>query len=215
MSHAHTNSRLGRCVAGRLRTRPGLHGHERVLRRHRRRRVACCHRSRPHCGMQRFSTRPTCTARSPTKCSSVAPSLVDVSTSSWQRNSVTNATPTAHALGINGKPEYVRAACDASLRRLGVDHIDLYYQHRVDKTVPIEDTVGAMKELVEAGKVLCLGLSEASPSTIRRAHAVHPITALQIGVQLVVARRRDPRCCRPCANSASGSWPTARWVAAF
>lgn len=82
-------------------------------------------------------------------------------------------------VGINGRPEYVRSACDASLQRLGVDHIDLYYQHRVDKTVPIEDTVGAMAELVEAGKVRHLGLSEASADTIRRAHAVHPITALQ------------------------------------
>jgi len=82
-------------------------------------------------------------------------------------------------VGINGKPEYVRAACDASLQRLGVDHIDLYYQHRVDKTVPIEETVGAMAELVQAGKVKHLGLSEASADTIRRAHAVHPITALQ------------------------------------
>lgn len=80
---------------------------------------------------------------------------------------------------VNGKPEYVRAACDASLRRLGVDYIDLYYQHRVDKTVPIEETVGAMAELVQAGKVRHLGLSEAAPDTIRRAHAVHPITALQ------------------------------------
>jgi len=80
---------------------------------------------------------------------------------------------------INGTPEYVRKACDASLQRLGVDHIDLYYQHRVDPTVPIEETVGAMKGLVEAGKVACLGLSEASAATIRRAHAVHPITALQ------------------------------------
>ena len=82
-------------------------------------------------------------------------------------------------LGVNGKPEYVRKACDASLARLGVDHIDLYYQHRVDKTVPIEDTVGAMSELVKAGKVRFLGLSEASPKTIRRAHQVHPISALQ------------------------------------
>jgi aryl-alcohol dehydrogenase-like predicted oxidoreductase len=82
-------------------------------------------------------------------------------------------------VGINGHPEYVRSACDASLQRLGVDHIDLYYQHRVDKTVPIEDTVGAMAELVQAGKVRHLGLSEAGPDTIRRAHAVHPITALQ------------------------------------
>jgi aryl-alcohol dehydrogenase-like predicted oxidoreductase len=80
---------------------------------------------------------------------------------------------------INGTPEYVAKACDASLQRLGVDHLDLYYQHRVDKTVPIEETVGAMKELVEAGKVRHLGLSEAGADTIRRAHAVHPITALQ------------------------------------
>jgi aryl-alcohol dehydrogenase-like predicted oxidoreductase len=80
---------------------------------------------------------------------------------------------------ISGKPEYVRAACDASLKRLGVDHIDLYYQHRVDPNTPIEDTVGAMAELVKVGKVKYLGLSEASPATIRRAHKVHPITALQ------------------------------------
>src|SRR5271155_3093310 len=80
---------------------------------------------------------------------------------------------------ISGKPEYVREACDASLRRLGVDHIDLYYQHRVDPNTPLEDPVGAMAELVKAGKVKFLGLSEASPSTIRRAHKVHPISALQ------------------------------------
>jgi len=84
-----------------------------------------------------------------------------------------------HARGQNGRPEYVRAACDASLQRLGVDHIDLYYQHRVDPATPIEETVGAMSELVRAGKVRYLGLSEAAPQTIRRAHAVHPITALQ------------------------------------
>ncbi len=82
-------------------------------------------------------------------------------------------------IGVNGKPEYVRSACDASLKRLGTDHIDLYYQHRVDPETPIEETVGAMKELVEAGKVRYLGLSEAGPETIRRAHAVHPISALQ------------------------------------
>jgi len=92
-------------------------------------------------------------------------------------------------LGINGKPEYVREACDASLQRLGVDHIDLYYQHRVDKTVPIEETVGAMAELVAAGKVRHLGLSEASSVTIRRAAAVHPITALQTEYSLWT---RDP-----------------------
>jgi aryl-alcohol dehydrogenase-like predicted oxidoreductase len=82
-------------------------------------------------------------------------------------------------LGIRGDPEYVRQACEASLRRLGVDYIDLYYQHRVDPNVPIEETVGAMAELVRAGKVRHLGLSEAAPDTIRRAHATHPITALQ------------------------------------
>jgi aryl-alcohol dehydrogenase-like predicted oxidoreductase len=82
-------------------------------------------------------------------------------------------------IGINGRPEYVHRACDASLERLGVDYIDLYYQHRVDTHTPIEETVGAMRELVEAGKVRHLGLSEAAPATIRRAQAVHPITALQ------------------------------------
>lgn len=83
------------------------------------------------------------------------------------------------ARAINGKPEYVRAACEASLKRLGIDTIDLYYQHRVDPDTPIEDTVGAMADLVRQGKVRYLGLSEAAPATIRRAHAVHPITALQ------------------------------------
>src|SRR4051812_8519011 len=82
-------------------------------------------------------------------------------------------------VGINGRPEYVHQACDASLQRLGVETIDLYYQHRVDTKTPIEETVGAMAELVAAGKVRYLGLSEAAPATIRRAHAVHPITALQ------------------------------------
>ena len=83
------------------------------------------------------------------------------------------------ARGVDGRPEYVQAACEASLKRLGVEHIDLYYQHRVDPQVPIEDTVGAMARLVEQGKVRWLGLSEAAPETIRRAHAVHPLTALQ------------------------------------
>ena len=92
-------------------------------------------------------------------------------------------------LGINGTPEYVRSACDASLQRLGVDHIDVYYQHRVDPETPIEDTVGAMAELVDAGKVRHLGLSEAAPDVIRRAHAVHPITALQTEYSLW---SRDP-----------------------
>src|ERR1700733_2364292 len=103
-----------------------------------------------------------------------------------RRNEVVLATkfgqvrgPDGASLGINGTPEYVQAACDASLKRLGVDHIDLYYQHRVDPRVAIEETVGAMAELVKAGKVRHLGLSEASANTIRRADKVHPIAALQ------------------------------------
>jgi len=99
--------------------------------------------------------------------------------------------PDGTRVGINGRPEYVRAACDASLSRLGVDHIDLYYQHRVDKSVPIEETVGAMAELVQAGKVAHLGLSEASAATIRRAHAVHPITALQTEYSLFTRDLED------------------------
>jgi aryl-alcohol dehydrogenase-like predicted oxidoreductase len=97
--------------------------------------------------------------------------------------------PDGSWVGINGSPEYVHKACDASLERLGVDHIDLYYQHRVDLRTPIEETVGAMKELVAAGKVRHLGLSEAAPDTIRRANAVHPITALQTEYSLWT---RDP-----------------------
>src|SRR4051794_39591839 len=93
------------------------------------------------------------------------------------------------ARGINGRPEYVREACEASLRRLGVDHIDLYYQHRVDPNTPIEETVGAMAELVAEGKVRYLGLSEAGPETLRRACAVHPISALQTEYSLW---SRDP-----------------------
>src|SRR3989338_4803860 len=88
-------------------------------------------------------------------------------------------------MGVNGKPEHVLQACDASLKRLGVDVIDLYYQHRVDPSVPIEDTVGAMAKLVQQGKVRFLGLSEAAPATVRRAHAVHPITALQTEFSLL------------------------------
>ncbi|HKV93271.1 MAG TPA: aldo/keto reductase [Candidatus Angelobacter sp.] len=97
--------------------------------------------------------------------------------------------PNGEFLGVKGTPEYVKQACDASLKRLGTDVIDLYYQHRVDKTVPIEDTVGAMADLVRAGKVRYLGLSEASPRTIRRAHKVHPISALQTEYSLWT---RDP-----------------------
>ncbi|SFC74383.1 Predicted oxidoreductase [Nocardioides terrae] len=121
-----------------------------------------------------------------------------IAASSHSRDDVQLATkfgnerlPDGTRVGVNGRPEYVRAACDASLARLGVDHIDLYYQHRVDKTVPIEETVGAMKELVEAGKVRFLGLSEASAETVRRAHAVHPITALQTEYSLFTRDLED------------------------
>src|SRR5215217_2918323 len=94
-------------------------------------------------------------------------------------------------VGVNGKPEYVKMACDASLERLGVDMIDLYYQHRVDPEVPIEETVGAMEELVEAGKVRYLGLSEAAAETIRKAHAVHTISALQSEYSLFTRKVED------------------------
>jgi aryl-alcohol dehydrogenase-like predicted oxidoreductase len=100
--------------------------------------------------------------------------------------------------GINGRPEYVKACCDASLRRLKTDFIDLYYQHRVDRNTPIEETVGAMSNLVSAGKVRFLGLSEASPQTLRRAHKIHPITALQSEYSLWT---RDPE---------DGALPTCR-----
>jgi aryl-alcohol dehydrogenase-like predicted oxidoreductase len=113
-----------------------------------------------------------------------------------QRNKIILATkfgnvrgPKGEFLGVNGRPEYVKSACEASLRRLGVDVIDLYYQHRVDPATPIEETVGAMAELKRAGKIRFLGLSEAAPETIRRAHAVHPITALQTEYSLW---SRDP-----------------------
>ena len=91
--------------------------------------------------------------------------------------------------GVSGRPEYVRAACDASLKRLGVDHIDLYYQHRIDRTTPIEDTMGALADLVRAGKVRHVGLSEPSAATLERAHAVHPVTAVQSEYSLWT---RDP-----------------------
>jgi aryl-alcohol dehydrogenase-like predicted oxidoreductase len=113
-----------------------------------------------------------------------------------RRNDVILATkfgnernPDGSWVGINGRPEYVKKACEASLKRLGVDHIDLYYQHRVDTSVPIEDTIGAMAELVKEGKVRYLGMNEAAPETIRKAHKVHRITALQTEYSLW---SRDP-----------------------
>lgn len=113
-----------------------------------------------------------------------------------RRDRVTLATkfgnvrgPNGEFLGVNGKPDYVRSACEGSLKRLGVETIDLYYQHRVDPSVPIEETVGAMAQLVKEGKIRYLGLSEAAPQTIRRAHGTHPITALQTEYSLWT---RDP-----------------------
>ena len=123
-------------------------------------------------------------------------------------------SPDGQFLGVNGKPEYVRKACEASLKRLGIDHIDLYYQHRVDPTVPIEETIQAMADLVTEGKVRYIGMSEAAPATIRRAAKVHKITALQTEYSLWT---RDPEeeILPPCANLASASSPTARSAADF
>jgi aryl-alcohol dehydrogenase-like predicted oxidoreductase len=106
--------------------------------------------------------------------------------------------------GINGSPEYVHRACDASLQRLGVDVIDLYYQHRVDTSVPVEDTWGALKELVEAGKIRHAGISEAAPDTIRRAHAVQPVTALQTEYSLWTRDPEDDGVLATCAELGIG-----------
>ena len=124
------------------------------------------------------------------------------------------AAPTARWLGIDGRPDYVRQACDASLQRLGVDHIDLYYQHRVDPKVPIEDTVGAMAELVKAGKVRYLGLSEAAPATIRRAHRGPPDHGAADRVLALDARPRGRGPVHRARARASASSPTARSAAA-
>jgi aryl-alcohol dehydrogenase-like predicted oxidoreductase len=107
-------------------------------------------------------------------------------------------------LGVNGRPEYVHSACDASLQRLGVDVIDLYYQHRVDTTVPIEDTWGALRELVEAGKIRHAGISEAAPETIRRAHAVQPVTAVQTEYSLWTRDPEDDGVLATCAELGIG-----------
>jgi aryl-alcohol dehydrogenase-like predicted oxidoreductase len=115
---------------------------------------------------------------------------------------------------ISGRSEYVKEACDASLKRLGTDHIDLYYQHRVDPNTPIEDTVGAMSELVKAGKVKYLGLSEASPATIRRAHKVHPITAPPDRVFPLDPRRRgrDPAHAPRAGHRVRAVQPARAWL---
>ena len=201
-------------AAHRLRARPGLHGDVGVLR-HAPTRPS---RSRPSTARSTSaspsSTRPTCTARSPTSSSSAE-------AIAGRRDQVVLATkfgnersPDGTWVGINGRPEYVRAACDASLQRLGVDHIDLYYQHRVDQNVPIEETVGAMAELVAAGKVRHLGLSEAARR--RRSAAPTPCTRsprCRASTRCSPATSRT-RSCRPCASSASAWCPTHRWDAA-
>ena len=110
--------------------------------------------------------------------------------------------------GVNGRPEYVKLAVDGSLKRLGTDHIELYYQHRVDPETPIEETVGAMARLVEEGKIGHIGLSEASADTLRKASAVHPVTALQSEYSLWTARRRGKRR----ARSLPGAWDRFRSV---
>ena len=140
------------------------------------------------------STPPTSTARSPTRSWSAGRSRAAATRCVLATKFGNVRGRTASPLGINGRPDYVRQACDASLQRLGVDHIDLYYQHRVDQTVPIEETVGAMAELVEAGKVRHLGLSEASADTIRKAHADAPDHGAADGVLAVHPgpRGRDP-----------------------
>jgi aryl-alcohol dehydrogenase-like predicted oxidoreductase len=112
--------------------------------------------------------------------------------------------PDGRRLGVNGRPEYVHQACDASLQRLGVDVIDLYYQHRVDPAVPVEDTWGALRELVEAGKIRYAGISEAAPATIRRAHAVQPVTAVQTEYSLWTRDPEDDGVLATCAELGIG-----------
>ncbi|WP_448614999.1 aldo/keto reductase [Modestobacter sp. URMC 112] len=112
--------------------------------------------------------------------------------------------PDGSRVGVNGRPEYVHRACDASLQRLGVDVIDLYYQHRVDTTVPVEDTWGALRELVEAGKIRSAGISEAAPETIRRAHAVQPVTAVQTEYSLWSRDPEDDGVLATCAELGIG-----------
>jgi aryl-alcohol dehydrogenase-like predicted oxidoreductase len=112
--------------------------------------------------------------------------------------------PDGHLLGVNGRPEYVHRACDASLQRLGVDVIDLYYQHRVDPAVPVEDTWGAVRELVEAGKIRHAGISEAAPGTIRRAHAVQPVAAVQTEYSLWTRDPEDDGVLSTCAELGIG-----------
>ena len=133
------------------------------------------------------STPPRSTAPSPTRSSSPRPSRAAATRWCWRRSSASSRTPAG--TGLDSSPDNIRIAVEGSLKRLDTDYIDLYYQHRVDPDTPIEDTVGALAELVAEGKIRHIGLSEAAPDTIRRAHAVHPITALQSEYSLWT---RDP-----------------------
>ena len=117
--------------------------------------------------------------------------------------------------GVNGHPDYIHQAIDGSLKRLGVETLDLYYQHRMDPNVPIEETVGAMAELVRAGKVRYLGLSEASAATLERAHKVHPISALQVNIRCGAATRKVMAALRLVVDWGSPLYPTARWGGGF
>ena len=176
----HDRAGPGQGRPARLRARPRLHGHERVLRPEA---VTTPSRSAsstaPSTRAGTSSTRPTCTASAATRSWSAGRSRTAATRWCSRRSSATSAARTASSSASAAIAQYVRDCCDASLKRLGVDVIDLYYQHRVDPNTPIEDTVGAMAELVRAGKVRHLGLSEAAPATIRRAATVHPIAALQ------------------------------------
>ena len=205
---------LGSPGLGRFGRGPGLHGHERVLRPRRRDRVHRHDPSRLGTGHQfprhGRHLRPG-QERDPRGQghSRTAASQVVLATKFG------NVRTPRRRLGGRQRPARVRArsAATRSLQRLGVDHIDLYYQHRVDPNVPIEETVGAMAELVQQGKVRYLGLSEAAPATIRRAHAVHPIAALQTEYSLW-SREPEEEILPRCASWGSASWPTARWAAA-
>ena len=206
---------LGTTVpAHRLRARPRLHGDVGVLRQRRRGRGHRHHPPRPrprrHLPRHRRHVRPVHQRAARRPGHRRPPRRGRAGHQVRQR-----ARPRRHAGSASTAGRSTSApACDASLQRLGVDHIDLYYQHRVDKTVPIEETVGAMAELVAAGKVRHLGLSEAGADTIRRAHAVHPITALQTRVLACSPATSRTRSCRPCASSASAWCPTPRSAAA-
>ena len=178
-----------------------LHGHVGLVRRDRRGGVDRDDppRARARHLLPRHRRHLRRAARARTRRSSARRSPAGATRSCSRRSSATSCEDGKRS--VNGRPEYVHAAIDRSLARLGVDHVDLYYQHRVDKTVPIEETVGAMAELVDAGKVRHIGLSEASPETIRRAHAVHPVTALQTRVLAVDARPGGQRGARDGARA--------------